>query len=178
MIPHAPQLGVASASQQPADVQIRYTTENGPLIRLDGRTSPTTLDAIEARYGEYVLNHLMENYGRWVDVSAPACVTVTATVNGREYEVHVVPADEIASDFVVDTDEGLIILPINATMFAVVQALGTAAQHEPPPPLPNSTAYALASLNFLLDVVGLPPLAPIRNRPVKLDPDSWPRSAA
>jgi hypothetical protein len=74
---------------------------------------------------------MMEKYGRWLDITVPQGVFITAHVNGRDYGVHVVAANESAADFVVDTDERLIILPINAPLFSLVQALGEAKQHEP-----------------------------------------------
>jgi hypothetical protein len=106
---------------------------------------------------------MMENYGRWIDVTAPKAVTVIARLaDGREYELHVVVADEITSDFVVDADERIIVLPINATMVALVQALHTATQHEPP----------------TTDAPGFQPLNRIENRPVELNPVVWLRPAA
>jgi hypothetical protein len=119
--------------------------------------APATLDEIEASYGEYALNEMMERYGRWIDITPPQHVAVVAHVNGRAYEVHAVPANEIGADFVVDTDEGLIILPINAPMFSLVQALCEVAQHEPGPSLAAR---------------------PVLNRPVQLDPAAWPQPAA
>jgi hypothetical protein len=150
-----PQVAVPGSDNrsQSVDVQIRYTTEHGALLRSDDRTRPATLDEIEAHFGEYVLNEMMENYGRWIDTAAPRGIVVTAQVNSRAYEIHIVFADEIAADFIVDADENLIVLPINATMFSVVQALRTAMQHEPPP-------------------------RPILNRPVQLNPAAWPQPAA
>jgi hypothetical protein len=149
-----PQTDIPGSDAQPVEVQICWTTEHGALLRSDGRTRASHLDEIEARFGEYVLNEMMENDGKWIAVSTPLGVAITAHLNGRDYEIHVVPADEIASDFVVDTDEDLIVLPINATMFAVIQALNAAAQHEPP------SARRIVS------------------RPVQLDPAAWPRPAA
>jgi hypothetical protein len=114
-----------------AGAQLRYTGAHGPLVRADGKTKPIALDDIERLYGEFVLNEVMENPGRWVDVTAPDDAVLAATVNERVFTVHVVPADRVASDFTVDADAGTITLPVNASMFSLVQALHTAKQHEP-----------------------------------------------
>jgi hypothetical protein len=115
----------------PSAVQLRYTGAHGPLVRSDGKTQPIALDDIERLYGEYVLEEVMCSPGRWVDVTAPDDAVVAATVNERVFTVHVVPADTLPSDFVVDVDAGTITLPINARLFSLVSALHTAKQHEP-----------------------------------------------
>lgn len=128
-----------------SDVQLRYTTLHGPLLRSDGRTAPTTLDDIERLFGEYVLNSVLENQDRWVDVTTPQGVGVSAKVNGRDYAIHVVTAEAIPADFLVDADARTITIPINAPMFALVDAINTAAQHEPqrvPVPAPAVTPGA------------------------------------
>jgi hypothetical protein len=112
-------------------VQLRYTSAHGPLGRSDGKTQPIALDDIERLYGEYVLDEVMSSPGRWVDVTAPDDAVVAATVNERVFTVHVVPADSLPSDFIVDVDAGTITLPINARLFSLVSALHTAKQHEP-----------------------------------------------
>ena len=112
-------------------VQLRYTGAHGPLIRDDGKTRPVALDDIERLYGDFVLDEVMTHPGRWVDVSAPGDALVTALVNERVYTVHVVAADAIASDFVVDIDSRTITLTINTPLFSFVRALHVAKQHEP-----------------------------------------------
>jgi hypothetical protein len=126
-----PQVASPGSKSQPVDVQIRYTTMHGALLRADGHTRPAGLDEIEALFGEYVLNTMMEKYGRWIDITVPQGVVVTAHVNGRVYTVHVVSVDAATADFLVDTDAGTITLPVNAPMFSLVDALNTATQHEP-----------------------------------------------
>jgi hypothetical protein len=115
----------------PSAVQLRYTCPQGPLVRSDGKTQPIALDDIERLYGEYVLEEVMSSPGRWVDVTAPEDAVVAATVNKRIFTVQVVPADSLASDFIVDVDAGTITLPINARLFSLISALHTAKQHEP-----------------------------------------------
>jgi hypothetical protein len=115
----------------PSAVQLRYTGAHGPLLRDDGKTKPIALDDIERLYGEFVLNEVMENPGRWVDVTAPNNAVLAATVNERVFTVHVVSADRVPADFTVDADAGTITLPVNASLFSLVQALHTAKQHEP-----------------------------------------------
>jgi len=128
----------------PSAVQLRYSGAHGPLLRNDGRTKPIALDDIERLYGEFVLNEVMENPGRWVDVTAPDDAVLAATVNERVFTINVVPADRVATDFTVDADAGMITLPVNASMFSLVQALHTARQHEPSvvtKPAPPSMPY-------------------------------------
>ena len=115
----------------PSSVELHYTGTHGPLVRAGGKTQPIALDDIERLYGEDVLDEVMSSPGRWVDVTAPDDAVVAATVNERVYTVHVVQAEGIASDFVVDTDTRTITLPINARMFSLISALHTAKQHEP-----------------------------------------------
>ena len=115
----------------PPAVQLRYTPVHGPLVRSDGKTQPIALDDIERLYGEYLLDEVMSNPGRWVDVTPPDDVVIAATVNERVFTVHVAPAYSLPSDFIVDTDAGTIRLPINARLFSLVSALHTAKQHEP-----------------------------------------------
>ena len=115
----------------PSFVQLRYTGAQGPLARSDGKTQPIALDDIERLYGEYVLDEVMSSPGRWVDVTAPDDAVVAATVNERIFTVHVLPADSLPNDFIVDVDARTITLPINAPLFSLVSALHTAKQHEP-----------------------------------------------
>ena len=115
----------------PSFVQLRYTGAHGPLVRLDGKTQPIALDDIERLYCDYVLDEVMSSPGRWVDVTAPDDAVVAATVNDRVFTVHVIPADSLPSDFIVDVDARTITLPINARLFSLVSALHTAKQHEP-----------------------------------------------
>jgi hypothetical protein len=112
-------------------VQLRYTGAHGPLIRDDGKTQPVALDDIERLYGEFVLDEVMSHPGRWIDVTAPDETLVTALVNERVYTVHVVAADAIPRDFIVDTDARTITLTVNTPLFSFVKALHTAKQHEP-----------------------------------------------
>jgi hypothetical protein len=112
-------------------VQLRYTGTHGPLSRDDGKTQPIALDDIELLYGDFVLDEVMSAPGRWIDVTAPHETLVTALVNERLYTVHVVTANAIPSDFIVDTDARTITLTVNTPLYALVKALHAAKQHEP-----------------------------------------------
>src|SRR4051812_12101409 len=90
-----------AGNTSPTDVQIRYTSQHGALLRADGRTRPISLDEVEFLFGEYVLNHMMERYGRWVDITTPTGAAVVATVNGRVYCVRCLPASAGVADYIV-----------------------------------------------------------------------------
>ena len=62
---------MSDVTTPPLEVQAFYSTLTGMLIREDGKTRPGTLDEIEQKFCQAVLDDVMSMPGHWHDLTVP-----------------------------------------------------------------------------------------------------------